>query len=109
MPPRLSTEKAAEVSLRTAWWCLRAPYVFTRALARAIVQAGGTWALATRDSIVCRGCEGELSLVGRWECGWCGYVFDGFAFARCEVCGAVPPFIECQTCGIGFKNPTLFP
>jgi hypothetical protein len=105
----LPTRHAAVVSLRAAWWCLRAPFVFTRALARTIVGLGGAWALATQDAIACRGCGQAVSLVGRFECGWCGYVFDGFAFARCEVCGAVPPFIECQSCSTGFKNPTIFP
>ena len=98
-----------EFPLRIAWWCLRAPVVLTRALARAIVRLGGAAVLATQDAVVCRGCGEQVSLVGRFQCGWCGYVFDGFAFSRCEVCGAVPPFIECQTCGAGFKNPTLFP
>jgi hypothetical protein len=61
-----------------------------------------------RDALPCRGCGADVSLVGRWQCSWCNYTFDGYAFARCEVCGAVPPFLECQTCGVGIRNPTMF-
>jgi hypothetical protein len=93
--------------LRTAWWCLKAPVVFGRALARLMVRVGGTVSLIGRDAVRCRACGETVSLVARFECGWCGYVFDGFAFARCEVCGAVPPFIECQACGAGVRNPSF--
>lgn len=95
-------------SLRAAWWILRAPFMLTKKLARVIHRAAGAWILSTHDSIPCRGCGDDVSLVGCWECSWCGYVFDGFAFARCEICGAVPPFMECQTCGRGVRNPMLF-
>jgi hypothetical protein len=69
----------------------------------------GAWILAWRDALPCPACGEPVSLVGRWRCGWCDYVFDGFAFARCRVCGAMPPFIACQSCGAGLKNPTLWP
>jgi hypothetical protein len=71
-------------------------------------RLAGAWVVRTRDALPCSGCEDSVSLVGRWECGMCGYKFDGFAFARCEMCGAVPPFIDCQTCGNSVGNPMLF-
>jgi hypothetical protein len=95
-------------SLKAAWWCVLAPFVITKKLARGITRGVGAWALATRDAIPCPGCGDDVSLVGRFECSWCGFVFDGFAFARCEVCGAVPPFMECRTCGHGVRNPMIF-
>jgi hypothetical protein len=95
--------------LRIIGWLLRAPIALTRGLSGLIVRLGGTWILLRHDAFPCRGCGATVSLVGRWRCGWCDYAFDGFAFARCEVCGAVPPFIECQVCGVGIKNPMLFP
>lgn len=95
-------------SLKAAWWLVLAPIVLMAKLSRAIARLVGAWVLATRDAVRCPGCGEDVPLVGRWECGWCGYTFDGFAFARCEVCGAVPPFIECQTCGHGVRNPMFF-
>ncbi len=87
---------------------LIAPVVLTLKLYRLTGRLVGAWVLATRDAVPCPGCGEDVPLVGRWECGWCGYTFDGFAFARCEVCGAVPPFMECQTCGHGVRNPMIF-
>jgi hypothetical protein len=84
------------------------PVVATRGLTSLIVRAVGAWLISTRDALPCSGCGEPVSLVGRWQCGWCDYVFDGFAFVRCEVCGALPPFLECQSCGVGVKNPMLF-
>ncbi len=95
--------------LRAAWVCLRVPVVVARWLRRFLVRLVGGWILATRDALPCPSCREPVSLVGRWQCAWCNYVFDGFGFARCEVCGAVPPYLECQSCGAGIKNPMLFP
>ena len=60
------------------------------------------------DSIVCRTCRQTMSLLGLWECGTCGWSFYGFYFARCEVCGSVPPYLECDHCGASSMNPMLF-
>lgn len=93
---------------RVAWWIVRLPLVITRGIYRLIGRGVRAWTLIGRDTLPCRGCGGEVSLVGRWQCSWCNYTFDGFAFAPCAVCGAVPPFMECQTCGVGIMNPTMF-
>lgn len=81
----------------------------TRHLTRSIVRLVAGWVLVRKDSLPCPGCGEPVSLVSRWQCGWCDYVFDGFGFSRCEVCGAVPPFIDCQRCGHGLQNPMFFP
>jgi hypothetical protein len=91
---------------KTAWYLIKAPVILTCKLSRFVRRTIGGWILSSRDSFECPGCGERISLVGRWECGWCAYVFDGFFFARCVVCGAVPPYIKCQACGIGIKNPT---
>src|SRR5207245_2872206 len=61
-----------------------------------------------KDSLVCRSCRSLISLLGLWQCGMCGYSFYGFYFARCEVCGAVPPYLECGHCGASTMNPLIF-
>jgi hypothetical protein len=96
--------------LTILYWSFYLPFVITKSLYRLTGRVIGTAQLRNRDSLHCAACGKEVSLVGRWECGWCGRVFDGFAFARCpgRECGAVPPFIECQGCGLTIDNPSLF-
>jgi hypothetical protein len=91
---------------KIAWFLIKAPFVLTYKLSRLTRRLVGGWILKSRDFFLCSGCSEKISTVGRWECGWCGYVFDGYFFARCAVCGAVPPYIKCQACGVGIKNPT---
>ena len=91
---------------KIAWFVIKAPFILTYKLSRFTRRLVGGFILKTRDSFLCSGCGEEISIVGRWECGWCAYVFDGYFFARCAVCGAVPPYIKCQACGVGIKNPT---
>lgn len=93
---------------RAAVWLVKSPFVIVRALYHVITRMTGASVLASRDALPCpAGCGEMMSLVGRWQCGWCQYVFDGFAFARCDICGAVPPYLECQNCGAGLRNPML--
>jgi hypothetical protein len=96
------------LTLRIIFWAFYWPIWLTKHLYRGTEKVLGTLTLARRDSIQCRACGDQVSLLGRWECGWCGWVFDGFGFARCELCGAVPPYLECQRCGLTFRNPTIF-
>lgn len=93
------------LSARALTWAAIAPLWAARQLYWLTGQMAGVWELATRDVMGCPGCGTGVALTGRWECGRCLYVFDGFAFARCAVCGAVPPFIQCQACGVGLRNP----
>ncbi len=97
------------LTAKAAFWLIRVPFVLTYRVYRWIGKLFGVWVLKTRDSFLCPGCGEEISLVGRWECGWCSFVFDGFFFARCSVCGATPPYIQCQACGVGVRNPLFFP
>lgn len=92
-------------SIRIAVWSAVLPFIIAHRLYRLTMQLAGARLLATHDALPCSGCGAEVSLVGRYECARCHYVFDGFAFARCPVCAAVPPYIRCQHCGLGLKNP----
>ena len=97
-------------AFKIRFWSVYLPFLCTRQLYRLTGRLIGNAMLLNRDSLTCTACGNEVSLVGRWECAWCGRVFDGFAFGRCPTrkCGAVPPFIECQSCGFAIDNPTLF-
>ena len=96
--------------LTIVFWSFYLPVWITKHVYRLSGRTIGILSLLNLDAVQCPACGDEVSLVGRWECGWCGRVFDGFAFARCpgRECGAVPPFIECQSCGLTIDNPTLF-
>ena len=102
--------------VKLLWWAVKvllcllaAPFVLGVKFYRWTGRLAGAWILARRDALPCPACGERVSLVGRWQCGRCEYVFDGFAFARCDVCGAVPPFVECQRCGHGVRNSAVFP
>lgn len=95
------------LSTRVLLWASLAPFITARQVYRWTGRLAGAWVLATNDAIRCAGCGNDVDLTGRWECGRCRYVFDGFAFSHCAVCGAKPPFIACQVCGVGFRNPVL--
>ena len=95
---------------RILYWSFYMPLWITKQIYRLTGRVIGTAALLNRHTVPCAACGDAVSLLGRWECAWCGRVFDGFAFARCpgRECGAVPPFIECQRCGLTIDNPSLF-
>ena len=97
------------LGLRMALWLMLAPFAFTFMLYRWIGRAVGAWILATRDALPCPGCGDPISLVGRWECSVCSYIYEGFYYTRCDICNAVPPFLRCQVCGVGVRNPMIFP
>ncbi len=92
------------------YWTFYLPLLIAKLVYRGTGTLIGTVALIGRDAVRCPACGEAVSLLGRWECSWCGRVFDGFAFRRCpgRECGAVPPFIECQSCGLSIDNPKLF-
>lgn len=95
-----------EMSVRTACWLVRAPFVMARQLYRLVGRLVGALTLLQHDVLPCRGCGTSVSLVGRWQCGRCKFTTDGFMFARCPVCGSVPPYVPCANCGVGLRNPT---
>lgn len=93
----------ARWTLRGLIWLLWAPM----ALAINLVRMWAARELRS-DSLHCSTCGTEISLLGLWECGTCSYRFYGFYFARCEVCGDLPAWIDCPSCGACTKNPALF-
>jgi len=91
-------------TVQALWRAVWLPLAAARIAYRTMLRSSGAWTLVTQDALACVSCGNGVSLVGRWQCGRCGYVFDGFAFARCAVCGAVPPYVPCL-CGAGLRNP----
>jgi hypothetical protein len=89
-------------------WLACCPFRLACLLYAGFGQIIGAGFLLGRDDLPCPGCGQSISLLGRWQC-TCHYVFDGFYFMRCPVCGAKPPYIHCQRCGVGIKNPMDFP
>src|SRR5712692_1702346 len=83
-------------------WLLSIPVLFT-------TNAVKLWAVRPMmgDAVPCRTCGTEIALLGLWQCP-CGYNFYGWYFSRCEVCGEIPPFIDCPQCGASTMNPLLF-
>jgi len=93
------------LTARVVGWALVLPVAAARWAYRGTARAAGATRLVTHDVVTCASCLQGVSLVGRYRCGRCGYVFDGFAFTRCAVCSAVPPYIPCSVCGAGLRNP----
>ena len=62
---------------------------------------------ALRPTIRCP--EGhETSVYGRWRCGSCRALFDGWAF-RCPVCGpnGWAGHVTCEQCGLTATSPLV--
>jgi len=95
-----------QTALRLIWLLAWLPITFGRYLYRLIWRLAGALTLLRTDALPCRGCGNPVSLVGRWQCGRCKFTTDGFMFAKCPVCGSVPPYIPCASCGVGLRNPT---
>ncbi len=91
------------LALRGVAWLLWAPIALAINLVR-------LWAARPLlgDSIRCSTCGAEIPLLGSWQCGRCGYSWYGWYWARCEVCGDVPPFIECSHCRASTMNPLIW-
>jgi hypothetical protein len=99
---------SAQRTLRIAAALIRAPFVVTDWLTRAIVYLVGTYILLTRDTLPCPGCRADVPLHGWYRCEICGGTFLGSAFAPCPTpgCGSITPYIPCPRCGHGVWNPT---
>lgn len=85
------------------------PLLVLRWIYRTTKRLIGLIFLATHDEVECPACGLPVSMVGRWQCGTCRYVFDGYVFGSCEICGTRPPYIECPACGVGIKDPLRTP
>jgi len=89
--------------LRGVLWLLWAP----TKLALGVVKLWAAGPLLG-DAVTCPTCRSDIRLLGLWECGRCNYSWHGWYFARCEVCGDVPPFLACESCGASMMNPLIF-
>ena|SRR2546426_2265183 len=89
----------AWLTVRSLAWLFWAPVAFA---------VGAVLREVVGDTIPCGTCSSQIQLLGLWVCGGCGYSWHGWYFARCEVCGDVPPWVECERCGASTMNPILF-
>lgn len=78
------------------------PIVKAFEIGRALVTAP-----VSTDAINCGTCSARVSLLGFFQCGDCSFSCYGWFFAECELCGSVPPFVDCDRCGASIKNPFL--
>jgi len=90
------------LTLRGTLWLLWAPI----ALAVTAVRLSVTRSVVG-DTMPCGTCQAAISLLGLWACGGCGYSWHGWYFSRCEVCGDIPPYVECARCGATTINPLI--
>lgn len=83
-------------------WLVWLPVVLALGLVRLVATRS-----VVGDTMSCGTCGGVIPLLGLWTCGGCGYAWHGWYFARCEVCGDVPPYVECGRCGASTLNPLI--
>jgi hypothetical protein len=100
------TWRCMKWSIKVTCWIICAPFAAATWASRTTGRLCGTWTLLTHHTLPCLACGHPISLVGRWQCGACHIVYDGFGFASCPVCGDVPPYLACPDCGVGIRNPT---
>jgi hypothetical protein len=62
------------------------------------------WRIAYSTDLVCRVCEGTVSLVGIWRC-TCGFTYRGHVLRACPVCQALPRMVRCFACGTTARLP----
>jgi hypothetical protein len=96
---------ALRVVRRAAGVLLKAPLALSRQLYRFVLRLSGALTLIAVHELPCSGCGQAVSLVGRFQCGRCNCVFDGYAFRACPVCRSIPPYIPCTQCGVSLRNP----
>ena len=60
--------------------------------------------ITVQQSMPCRTCGREVSLIGFWRCG-CGFTYRGHLLRLCPVCGTLPELIRCEHCGATEKVP----
>jgi ribosomal protein S27AE len=96
---------AIRVVLLTAKLAVIMPFFAVRAVRRLTSVARGAVLLLGQDDISCDHCGAALVLTARWRCARCGYVWLGFGFSRCPMCGEPCRFLNCQSCGTSIRNP----
>ena len=97
--------RSLRVGARWALVLAQAPFVVAKQLYRFTRRLAGALTLMRWDQLPCTGCGNAVSLVGRFQCGRCNCVFDGYAFRACPVCKSIPPYLPCARCGVSLRNP----
>jgi hypothetical protein len=105
MSPSLeqTSRRIAALTGRGLFWLFWGPIT----LAITLAKIHAAYPMLSANTIGCVTCGDEISLLGSWECGRCGYSWYGFYFAACAVCGDVPGFIACERCGASTLNPLI--
>ena len=101
----MNLNKLFRLYLTLILWLLLAPLRCLPFVYWGVRRLIGLLFIIRRDALPCRGCGASVSLLGRWQCGSCGFVYDGLAFSRCPNCRATVPYLPCQRCGCGIRNP----
>lgn len=83
-------------------WIFYAPIALGIDIAKLMT---GRWLL--HDSVECPTCDGEVPLLGLFECRTCGFHYYGAYFSRCELCRSVPAYIHCNHCGASILSPLV--
>ena len=99
------TPRSLRVVLRAAFALAKLPILAAGRLFRLTLRLAGALTLMRSDELTCAGCGNAVSLVGRYQCGRCNCVFDGYAFRACPVCKSIPPYVPCIRCGVSLRNP----
>lgn len=97
--------RSLRFGLRAAFTLVKVPFVMAQYLYRLTRRLAGALTLMRWDQLTCAGCGSAVSLVGRYQCGRCNCVFDGYAFRACPVCTSIPPYVPCTRCGVSLRNP----
>lgn len=102
---RTSLHAGVRAGVRATRVLVKAPLAVAKHLYRFTGRLAGALTVMRSDQLPCLGCGNAVSLVGRFQCGRCNYVFDGYAFTACPVCRSIPPYIPCTRCGVSLRNP----
>lgn len=85
-------------------WCIVTAWLGTRSFWKVSVLCI-RWRQIKAEVRLCpRG--HEVPVFGLWDCA-CHSRFEGWAFARCEVCHETAGYVSCGVCGLPVRNPFL--
>lgn len=102
---KLLTSRSIRTAVRAVGMLARMPFLVAMHVYRFTRRLAGALTLIKSDELQCSGCGNAVSLVGRYQCGRCNCVFDGYAFRACPVCKSIPPYLPCTRCGVSLRNP----
>lgn len=87
---------------RVAWWFAVTTWLGGRTITRAARFALRFREALSKVSVCPRG--HEVAVFGVYECA-CRSVHEGYAFARCRVCGQRAGWVPCPTCQLPVLSP----